>query len=498
MKRGICSVIFISFILLLGFSSCQEKNQTAEAGEGLTSSEDQAVPNHDKTDEYLLVSSRTFDSKDRELWSHSFEYDSEGKLIRRNGFNYPYRGWEYSFETGNFKYDGTDTVTTFFYNSFGKMVSELTLESFWKLRDQNTYQYDSKGTLIRSEMHFPSKSGGLDGWYTEYPVNKADTLVWRSYNFDGTNTGSVEYEFDPILNPSAKERADRITSKALYGRHPLFVNRNRKPMKKTIWDGSGKEERYNIWEYDEGDRLIRERQFDDPADYSIETIYEWDEAGNNTFIYEYQPEIDEGPWQVTEYQYDNNGNLYKKIEYADFNGTRVVRSYTVYEYLPASSVNPPPDAFLFSAGALSKAAQNNPDIPVLWPIAGGKGIITNPYGPQIHPFSEKWYFHKGIDIAVGYDYIILAASGGRVKEIGYDLEGLGHYLIIDHGSGFTTFYGQLKMKPALKKGDTVEQGQQIGFMGSSGISTGPHLHFEIRYNDRRLDPEPFLDIGKTL
>ncbi|MCK4542292.1 MAG: M23 family metallopeptidase, partial [Spirochaetales bacterium] len=93
---------------------------------------------------------------------------------------------------------------------------------------------------------------------------------------------------------------------------------------------------------------------------------------------------------------------------------------------------------------------------------------------------------------------ILAASGGRVKEIGFFPEGRGHYLIIDHGSGFTTYYGQLKTKPELREGDTVEQGQQIGLLGNSGFSTGPHLHFEIRYNDRPLDPEPFLDIGKTL
>jgi murein DD-endopeptidase MepM/ murein hydrolase activator NlpD len=133
------------------------------------------------------------------------------------------------------------------------------------------------------------------------------------------------------------------------------------------------------------------------------------------------------------------------------------------------------------------------DIPTLWPVEGGVGRITNMFGPEIHPFTKSWYLHKGLDIAYGRGKNIVAAASGQVIEKKFEALGFGHFIIIRHRYGFYTKYAHLD-KVYVKEGDIVTQGQVIGVMGNSGLSTGPHLHFEIRVGSQVRDPLTFLNI----
>ncbi|MFQ3620622.1 MAG: M23 family metallopeptidase [Spirochaetales bacterium] len=133
------------------------------------------------------------------------------------------------------------------------------------------------------------------------------------------------------------------------------------------------------------------------------------------------------------------------------------------------------------------------DIPTLWPVRGVRGRITQRFGPAIHPFTGQWYLHKGIDIAFGYNVPIVATARGKVVSIDYEPLGFGNYIIIRHKYGFYTRYAHLQ-RVLVSKGQDVAQGQVIGTMGNTGLSTGPHLHYEVRIGAEVVDPEKYLNI----
>jgi murein DD-endopeptidase MepM/ murein hydrolase activator NlpD len=112
-------------------------------------------------------------------------------------------------------------------------------------------------------------------------------------------------------------------------------------------------------------------------------------------------------------------------------------------------------------------------------------------GPISSLFAMRWgVMHKGIDIAAGYGSTVHAASAGVVKLAGWD-GGYGKLVIIDHGNGITTRYGH-NSKLLVKAGQHVEAGEAISQVGSTGYSTGPHCHFEVRRDDVAIDPMPFM------
>jgi murein DD-endopeptidase MepM/ murein hydrolase activator NlpD len=119
-----------------------------------------------------------------------------------------------------------------------------------------------------------------------------------------------------------------------------------------------------------------------------------------------------------------------------------------------------------------------------------KGIITSYYGTRKHPFSGKFHFHGGIDIAGPLGTSVLAARKGKVVAIGED-EILGNYLVLAHTGGYQTVYGHLK-KRVVGLHQTVNSGMIIATLGNSGMSTGPHLHFEIRRNGSSTNPMPLM------
>ena len=132
------------------------------------------------------------------------------------------------------------------------------------------------------------------------------------------------------------------------------------------------------------------------------------------------------------------------------------------------------------------------DLPTYWPV-GGRVRITNRFGFSKHPISGVTYLHKGIDVGKAPGEPILSAANGEVVQRTFDGGGFGNYIVIRHAYGIYTKYGHLD-KVYVRKGDTVAQGQKIGTMGNTGISTGYHLHFEIRIGDQVTNPLTFLGI----
>lgn len=119
-----------------------------------------------------------------------------------------------------------------------------------------------------------------------------------------------------------------------------------------------------------------------------------------------------------------------------------------------------------------------------------KGAITSYYGTRLHPFSGKPHFHGGIDIAGPLGTSVLAARQGKVSALGKD-KILGNYLILSHPGGYQTVYGHLKER-FVGLHQTVKSGMIIATLGNTGMSTGPHLHFEIRRNGSSTNPMPLM------
>ncbi|MGD8874197.1 MAG: peptidoglycan DD-metalloendopeptidase family protein [Gammaproteobacteria bacterium] len=119
-----------------------------------------------------------------------------------------------------------------------------------------------------------------------------------------------------------------------------------------------------------------------------------------------------------------------------------------------------------------------------------KGLLSSKYGKRIDPFSGKQEQHRGIDIAGKEGTSIMAVADGIVTWSG-KRAGYGNLVEINHGKGYVTRYGHNK-QPLVAAGDTVKKGQVIALMGSTGRSTGPHVHIEVLHNDKHVNPAKYL------
>lgn len=119
---------------------------------------------------------------------------------------------------------------------------------------------------------------------------------------------------------------------------------------------------------------------------------------------------------------------------------------------------------------------------------------TSPYGIRVDPFTKRPAAHWGVDFAAYRDAPIVAAGPGKITFAG-SRGGYGLLVEIDHGHGFKSRYGHLRSY-TVKKGDTVKVGDLVGRMGTTGRSTGDHLHYEVWYNDKPYDPMKFLKAGR--
>ena len=124
------------------------------------------------------------------------------------------------------------------------------------------------------------------------------------------------------------------------------------------------------------------------------------------------------------------------------------------------------------------------------------GVITSRFGNRLDPINGEPAYHRGVDIRGRMGSDVKATADATVLIQNYD-KLRGRYIVLDHGNGFRTKYAHLK-KGLVQKGDLVKRGQVIGLVGNSGRSTGPHVHYEIQYNDKIVNPTRFVRIAKYL
>lgn len=135
------------------------------------------------------------------------------------------------------------------------------------------------------------------------------------------------------------------------------------------------------------------------------------------------------------------------------------------------------------------------EAPIHLPVAGPERISSG-FGNRTDPFTGRQAFHPGIDFPWPTGTTVMAAGEGKVIFVG-QINGYGNCIDIDHGGGIVTRYGHLSAFIA-HQGETVDAGTPIARVGSTGRSTGPHLHFEVRRNDQPVDPSYFLAVGRRL
>lgn len=128
------------------------------------------------------------------------------------------------------------------------------------------------------------------------------------------------------------------------------------------------------------------------------------------------------------------------------------------------------------------------DIPSIYPTFGR---ISDAWGTRIHPITNSLEFHYGIDIANEMGTPVYATAAGTVVYADYD-DGYGKRILVDHGNGYRSMYAHLYTS-RVKAGETVTKGQIIALMGNSGLSTGPHLHYEVHLNERKVNPANYLN-----
>lgn len=146
----------------------------------------------------------------------------------------------------------------------------------------------------------------------------------------------------------------------------------------------------------------------------------------------------------------------------------------------------------------SSASQKTSNAGFVNPTTASNSVVTSGYGGRNAVKTSKGYSstnHDGIDIGgTGGNLNGQAADsigGGKVTEVGYDENGYGNYVVVDHGNGYTSLYGHLQ-KATVKQGDTISAGQQVGVIGSTGSSSAPHLHLRVRKDGQSIDPRTVI------
>lgn len=133
-------------------------------------------------------------------------------------------------------------------------------------------------------------------------------------------------------------------------------------------------------------------------------------------------------------------------------------------------------------------------IPNGWPITN-KGV-TGKFGWREHPILKRKEFHPGIDLAASIGTPIYAPASGVVEFSGYSNNGYGYNVILLHNFGFKSVFAHMMRKDVVKAGDFVNKGDLIGYTGNTGLSTGPHLHYEVRFINKTLEPLYFLNLKR--
>nr|WP_276146666.1 M23 family metallopeptidase [Campylobacter lari] len=122
--------------------------------------------------------------------------------------------------------------------------------------------------------------------------------------------------------------------------------------------------------------------------------------------------------------------------------------------------------------------------------------VTGNFGWRHHPILNKKEFHPGIDLRAVLNTPIYAPANGVVEYAAYSNNGYGYSVILIHNFGFKTVYAHMMRKDVVKAGQFVKKGDLLGYTGNTGLSTGPHLHYEVRFINKLLDPKIFIDLNR--
>ncbi len=190
---------------------------------------------------------------------------------------------------------------------------------------------------------------------------------------------------------------------------------------------------------------------------------------------ELQSELDEATQLITDItaNLEENAAVLAEFEAAEQEAeTNVANMVIALEKQNAAS----------SGGSVSGTGQ------FIWPVPSCT-YLTSRFGLRVHPIYGTTKSHTGVDIGAASGATIVAADGGTVVMAGVN-SGYGNCVMIDHGNGYKTLYGHMS-SIAVSNGQTVSQGETIGYVGSTGVSTGPHCHYEVWKDGSRIDPEQF-------
>lgn len=142
--------------------------------------------------------------------------------------------------------------------------------------------------------------------------------------------------------------------------------------------------------------------------------------------------------------------------------------------------------------SFTESTNSKHDVPSILPIQEGDyDRISSTYGMRMHPIKKENKFHSGIDFAAKEGTDIVATADGVVSSVAFKENSYGKIVVVNHGGGYETWYTQMS-DYAVKEGDKVTRGEVIGYVGSSGLSTGSHLHYEVRKDGQPVDPEDYF------
>jgi murein DD-endopeptidase MepM/ murein hydrolase activator NlpD len=239
----------------------------------------------------------------------------------------------------------------------------------------------------------------------------------------------------------------------------------------------------------------------------VSVILIWDSASFFMSIYNEQIALRELRILTLELKLTNNEILYKDSvinmvediyrndSFLNVGGSSDILEYDIASFILAMEND------VYELNLFLKEAENFFDnrmayfgeIPDIWPVTENPlNKISSPFGPRFDPFTLKQIGdHRGIDIKAPFGEPVLATADGKVNDHWiYDKE-FGRCVLLVHEHGFKTFYGHMS-KVIVHEGDFVKKGQPIGYIGSTGSSTGPHIHYEIIKNGIKVDPINYM------
>ena len=137
-------------------------------------------------------------------------------------------------------------------------------------------------------------------------------------------------------------------------------------------------------------------------------------------------------------------------------------------------------------------------IPTGLPIASSDfKNLSDKFGYRKHPILKRWIFHEGVDISAKKGSGIYSTADGIIEKVIMSGKGYGNRIVINHGNGYKTLYAHLKGF-TVKKGQVIKRNDLIGYVGNTGRSTGPHLHYEVLLNNRPVDPSHYFYLGDEM